>query len=169
MSAKRIATYGMLIALAFVLSYLESLLPSFVAVPGVKLGLTNLVVMVALYRMKPVDAITINIIRIILVGLSFGNAFSLIYSIAGGVLSFIVMYLLKKSNHFSAIGVGVGGAVAHNMAQLFVAAIVMQTAGVVFYLPVLIISGLIAGIAIGVLCGLIISRLPGTSRDFSDN
>ncbi|MCR5098877.1 MAG: Gx transporter family protein [Lachnospiraceae bacterium] len=160
MDAKRVATYGMLIALAMVLSFLESLLPAFVAIPGVKLGLTNLVVMVALFRMKPYDAVIINVIRILLVGFTFGNAFSIIYSLAGGLLSFAVMWVLFKSKRFSSPGVGAAGGVAHNIGQLLVAAVVLRTTGVVFYLPVLLISGLIAGVAIGVISGLVVKRLP---------
>ncbi len=161
MDAKRVATYGMMIALAMVLSFLESMLPAFVAVPGVKLGLTNLVVMVALYKMRPADAVIINIIRILLVGLTFGNAFSLVYSMAGGILSFLVMWILFKSERFSKIGVGAAGGVAHNIGQIIVAMIVMKTTGVAFYLPVLLISGVAAGVIIGILSGLVTSRLPG--------
>ena len=161
MDAKRVATYGMMIALAMVLSFLESMLPAFVAVPGVKLGLTNLVVMVALYKLSPADAVIINIIRIILVGLTFGNAFSLVYSMAGGILSFVVMLLLYKTGRFSEAGVGAAGGVAHNLGQIIVAMIVMKTAGVAFYLPVLIASGLVAGVIIGILSGLVVARLPG--------
>ena len=160
MNAKRVAMYGMMVALAMVLSFLESMLPAFVAVPGVKLGLTNLVVMVALYRMHPSDALIINIIRIILVGLTFGNAFSIAYSIAGGVLSFMVMYILYRSDRFSALGVGAAGGVAHNIGQIIVAMIVMRTTGVAYYLPVLIISGLIAGVVIGLISGMVVKRLP---------
>lgn len=160
MNAGKVATYGMLIALAMVLSFLESMLPAFVAVPGVKLGLTNLVVMVALYRMHPSDALIINIIRIILVGLTFGNAFSIAYSIAGGVLSFLVMYILYRSDRFSAMGVGAAGGVAHNIGQIIVAMIVMRTTGVAYYLLVLIISGLIAGVVIGMVSGMVVKRLP---------
>ena len=162
MESKKVAIYGMLIALAMVLSFLESMLPALVAVPGVKLGLTNLVVMVALYRMKPADAFVINIIRILLVGLTFGNSFSLVYSFAGGALSFIVMLLLFRIREglFSPVGVGAAGGVAHNMGQLIVAAIIMRSAGVGFYIPVLLVSGVIAGAVIGMLSGLVVERLP---------
>ena len=165
MNSKVIATYGMMIALAMVLSFLESMLPAFVAIPGVKLGLTNLVVMVALYRMKPADAVIINVIRIILVGLTFGNAFSMVYSLFGGVISFVVMWALFRTGKFSQTGVGAAGGVAHNLGQIIVAMIVMKTTGVVFYLPVLIASGLIAGVVIGVLCGLVVARLPDPTSD----
>ena len=155
----------MLVALALVLSFLESMLPAFVAIPGVKLGLTNLVVMVALYMMGPGDAFMINIARIILVGLSFGNGYSMIYSLFGGVFSFLVMFFLfviskNKTAVFSPVGVGAAGGVAHNLGQILVAYLVLKSGGVAFYLPVLIISGLLAGTVIGAVSGLVIKRLP---------
>ncbi len=160
----------MLVALAMVLSFLESMLPAFVAIPGVKLGLTNLVVMVALYMMGPKDAFMINMVRIILVGISFGNGYSMIYSLAGGIISFLVMFLLyrisKNGNEagFSPVGVGAAGGVAHNMGQISVAYLILKSGGVVFYLPVLIFSGLVAGTVIGVLSGLVVKRLPDRSK-----
>ena len=165
MNVKKVALYGMLVALAMVLSFLESLIPPVVAIPGVKLGLTNLVVMAALYRMKPGDAFFINIIRIVLSGITFGNGFSLIYSLAGGGLSFFAMwslFRLKKEGKrvFSPVGVGAIGGVTHNIGQLAVAFFVMKTGGVFFYLPPLLISGVISGTVIGIICGLVIKRLP---------
>ncbi len=157
MNAKKVAKYGMLVALAMVLSFLESMLPAFVAIPGVKLGLTNLVVMVALYMMGPADAFIINMVRIVLVGLSFGNGYSMIYSLAGGALSFLVMLILtrkpqkKSESAFSPVGVGAAGGVAHNMGQIIVAYLILKSGGVVFYMPVLVASGMVAGIVIGVL------------------
>ncbi len=161
--SKTVALYGMMVALAMVLAFLESLLPAFVAIPGVKLGLTNLVVMVALYKMRQADALIINIIRIILVGLTFGNAFSMIYSLAGGILSFIIMWLMYRAGEkkaFSAVGVGAAGGVAHNIGQIIIAAFVLKTTGIVFYLPVLLISGLTAGVVIGIISGMVVKRLP---------
>ena len=166
MKSDRIAQYGMLVALAMVLSFLESMLPTFVAVPGVKPGLTNLVVMTALYRMRPRDALIINMVRIVLVGLTFGNAFSIVYSLAGGVLSFFVMWVLYKAKGlFSPVGVGMAGGVSHNIGQIIVAMIVMKTTGVFFYLPVLIISGIASGVVIGFISGLIVERLPSFEPD----
>ena len=151
---------AMLVALAMVLSYIETLIPVFVAVPGVKIGLTNLVVLVALYYMDAKYAFGINMIRILLVAFTFGNAFALMYSLAGGMLSFAVMLLLKKSGAFGYTGVSVGGGVAHNTGQILVAMLVLETSRLIYYLPVLLISGTVAGAVIGIICGEVLRRLP---------
>ena len=163
MKSKKIAYYGLCIALAFVLSYVESLFPTFIAVPGVKLGLTNLVVLIALVKISKKDAFFINMIRILLVGLTFGTAFSLLYSFAGGILSFLVMMLFYGKNRFSVIGVSVAGGVAHNVGQILVAMMALESKALVYYLPVLILSGTLAGVVVGILCGEVVKRLPNHS------
>lgn len=157
---KKIAYYGLLIAVAFVLSYLESLIPVFVSVPGIKLGLTNLVVLLAMEYFGYKEAFGINMIRILLVGFTFGNGFSLIYSLAGGMLSFLIMVLLKKSKRFSLAGISVSGGVSHNIAQILVAAVILDSHALFYYLPILLISGTFAGLVIGLICSEIIKRLP---------
>ncbi len=157
---KKIAFYGLLIALAFVLSYIESLIPVFVAIPGAKLGLTNLVVLVALERFGKKDAFIINMIRILLVGFTFGNTFSLLYSFAGGILSFLIMILLKKTKKFSLVGISVSGGVGHNMGQIIVAAFVLESGALIYYLPFLLVIGTIAGVIVGILSAEILKRLP---------
>ncbi len=156
--AKRIALFGIMVALAFTFSYLESLIPFNFGIPGVKLGLANLVVVVALYVMKPGEAFFIAIIRIFLAGLTFGNVYSLAYSLCGGILSFIVMWLVKRTK-LSVIGVSMMGGICHNIGQITVAAIVMETVRIVYYLPVLIGAGLLTGLLLGVISNLIINRL----------
>ena len=160
MKNKRIATTALLIALAMILSYVETLIPVFVAVPGMKLGLTNLVVLVALVYLDGKYAFGINMLRILLVAFTFGNMFALMYSLAGGMLSFIIMFLLYKSGKFSYIGISVSGGVAHNIGQIFVAMFVLDTASLIYYLPVLLISGVVAGAIIGILGGEVLKRLP---------
>ena len=157
---KKIAFYGLLIALAFVLSYIESLIPVFIAIPGAKLGLTNLVVLVALERFGKRDAFIINMIRILLVGFTFGNTFSLLYSFAGGILSFLIMILLRKTKKFSLVGISVSGGVGHNMGQIIVAAFVLETGALIYYLPFLLVIGTVAGVIIGILSAEILKRLP---------
>lgn len=157
---KTIAIRAMLIAVAFVLSWLEAQIPAFFAVPGMKLGLTNLVVLVALYMLGDKDAIGINLLRILLVGLTFGNAFSLLYSAAGGILSGITMILLKRMNFFSVTVVSIAGGVMHNVGQIIVAMIVLQTLSLAYYLIVLWASGIFAGALIGILSSMVIKRLP---------
>lgn len=157
---KSIAVRGVLVAVAMVLSWLESQIPLFFAVPGMKLGLTNLVVLVALYLLGRKDAIIINFVRIVLVGISFGNAFSMLYSLAGGLLSGGVMILLQRSGRFSVIGVSLAGGISHNIGQILLAMLVLETSYVLYYLPVLWISGIAAGVAVGFLGAKVIKRLP---------
>lgn len=157
--AKKTAYYALCIALAFVFSYLESLIPLNIGAPGIKLGLANLVVVTALYVMGERDAFIISMIRILLCGLTFGGVFSLVYSFAGGVLSFAVMLLAKRSKRLSVLGASVLGAAVHNVGQIAAAAAVMENAGVFYYLPVLLLSGAVTGALIGVLSGTVISRI----------
>ena len=137
-------------ALAMILSYVESLVPYFFAVPGMKLGLTNLVVVYALYLFGTREAFIINVIRIVLVGFMFGNAFSIVYSLAGGVLSFLSMLLTKRSGKFSMTGVSMTGGVFHNIGQIIVAVLVLKNFSITWYLPPLMISGLVTGFLIGI-------------------
>lgn len=159
--AKRAATFGLMIALAFTLSYLESLLPINIGVPGVKLGLANLVTVVALYKLKPGEAFAIALIRIVLAGLTFGNTYSLVYSLCGGLLSFAVMLLVKKTK-LSVIGVSILGGTAHNIGQIAAAAVLMGTSKIAYYLPVLLVAGLLTGFLIGTLSKIIIDRIKTT-------
>ena len=159
MKSKQISRYALLIALAMVLSWLESLVPVSTAVPGMKLGLTNLVVMFALYRMRAADAAAISFLRVFLVSFTFGNAYAFAYSMAGAVLSLLIMLGLKKSGRFSTVGVSIAGGVGHNLGQIIVAALVLETEKIFFYLPVLMVSGMAAGVCIGLLGGIITERL----------
>ena len=159
MKAKNVALYGLLIALALVLSYLESLVPLSFAVPGIKMGLPNIVVVFALYRLRWRDAAVISLVRVLLVSVLFGNVFSLAYSAAGAALSLLVMLLLKSTGKFSETGVSVAGAVAHNAGQILVAVFVLETGRLVYYLPVLCISGTIAGVCIGLVSALLVKRI----------
>lgn len=154
-----VARYGILIALALILSFIESQIPPFVAVPGMKLGLTNIVVLAALYLIDNKSALIINTIRIILVGILFTSLISMLFSIAGGVLSFIVMVLLKRSEKFNIITVSVAGAVAHNVGQIIIAMIVLNSLALGSYFLILWFTGIISGIVIGVASGEVIKRL----------
>ncbi len=159
MNSRKTAHYALLIALAMVLSWLESLVPISAAVPGMKLGLTNLVILFALYRMSAADAAVISLFRVLLVSFTFGNAYAFAYSAAGAVLSLFIMWALKISGKFSTVGVSIAGGVGHNLGQIIVAALVLETEKIFFYLPVLMISGIAAGICIGVIGGMITNRL----------
>lgn len=157
--ARRVALYGMLTALAFILSYVESLVPVTAGIPGVKLGLANLVVVIALYTLDLKGAFVISVVRIVLSGLTFGGLFSMLYSLAGGLLSFAVMAILSRKKVFGTVGVSVCGGVAHNIGQLLVAMAVLETESVWYYFPVLLISGSVAGVLIGLLGGWMTGRV----------
>lgn len=156
--AKRTAYTGLLVAVAFLLSYIESLLPLSLGIPGVKLGLANLAVFAALYITSTKNAFFVSVARIVLVSLTFGNTFSLIYSIAGGMLSLLLMVFCKKSKAFSKVGVSIVGGVSHNIAQIAVAICVLETPELIWYLPALLISGTVAGAIIGLVGALILER-----------
>ncbi len=157
--AKQTAYIGVLAALALILSYLESLIPVFVATPGVKLGLANLVTLAALYRLSVPAAICVSVTRVILSTLLFGNPVGLMYSLAGACLSLIVMIILKWTKVFGITGVSVAGAVSHNVGQLAVAAVLLDNKVLFAYLPVLVFFGLAAGVLIGLLAAWLISKI----------
>ena len=146
MSAKKTAFYGMFLALALVAGYIEQLIPINLGIPGVKLGLANIVTM-------------ISVLRILLSGFLFGSGFAMVYSAAGAAMSMLVMALLKKTKKFSSVGVSVAGGIFHNVGQIIVAMIVLETKALAYYLPILILSGLVAGILIGILSGILTKRL----------
>ncbi len=159
---KQVARYALLVALAMVLSWLESLIVFPGLLPGMKVGLTNLVVIFALYRMSLRDAAAISLVRVLLVSMTFGSAYSFAYSLAGAVLSLAVMAGLKKLDKFSILGVSIAGGVCHNMGQLLVAMAVLGTARLGWYLPWLLVSGVAAGTATGAVGGLVVNRIkPG--------
>ncbi len=146
---QKIALNGALAALAMILSYVEMQIPAFFAVPGVKLGLTNIVVLVALYVLGEKNAFFINVVRIVVVSMLFGNIMGFAFSIAGGMLSTLVMILLKKTSRFSVTGVSVAGGISHNVGQIIVAMILLNTKAIIWYLPILWISGIVSGAVIG--------------------
>lgn len=157
--AQSVARYGLLIALAFIFSYIEAMIPVPLPVPGIKLGLANLVTIVGLYTVGITGTAVVSIVRIVLAGFTFGNLFSMIYSLAGGIFSLLVMIAVRKSGWFGKTGVSVLGGVAHNIGQLVVAAWVTKTAGVFVYLPALLTAGVAAGAVIGLLAGLVVERV----------
>lgn len=159
---KKIAKMGMLVAVAFVLSYIEAMLPLNLGVPGIKAGLSNIVTVFSLYYFSPGMALGIAITRIVLCGLTFGSMPGLLYSLAGGILSFIVMVILKKTGKFSVYGVSVAGGVFHNIGQILVAIAVLQNKMVAYYLPFLLVAGVIAGVVVGILAAVLIKRFKDT-------
>ena len=157
-AAKTAALMGVLVAVAFVLSYVEMVLHFSVGIPGVKLGLCHIVTLFALYRIGPKAAVFTCFVRIFLNAWLFGNAMVLAYSAAGAILSLAVMMILYRLPLFSPVGVSLAGGISHNIGQILCAAILMQTAGLVWYLPVLLVSGCLSGVTVGFISGWIMSR-----------
>lgn len=157
--SRHAARYALLTALAMVLSWLESVLPFPAAVPGMKLGLANLAVLFTLYQLGLREAASVSLVRVMLVSMTFGNAYSFAYSFAGAALSLAVMALLKKTGKFSVLGVSIAGGVSHNVGQVLVAMAVLGTARLAWYLPALLVSGTAAGAAIGAVTGIVVSRV----------
>lgn len=155
----RVAYFGVFTALALIFSYVETLIPLQIGIPGVKLGLANLIIVVALYKLNIKEVYTLSVVRVLLAGFLFGNYFSIIYSLAGGLLSVSIMALLKKKGGFSIIGISVAGGVFHNLGQLVVAMIVVETYSVAYYFPVLLVAGLITGLLIGIIAREMLKRL----------
>lgn len=155
----RVAYFGVFTALALIFSYVETLIPINFGIPGVKLGLANLIIVVALYKLPLQEVYLLSIVRILLSGFIFGNYFSILYSLAGGLLSLSVTALLKRRNSFSVMGISVAGGVFHNVGQMTVAMLVVETFSVAYYFPVLMIAGLVTGLLIGVLSNEMLKRL----------
>ncbi len=155
----RVAYFGVFTALALIFSYVETLIPISFGIPGVKLGLANLIIVIALYKMKLKEAYLLSVVRVLLSGLIFGNYFSILYSLAGGLLSLTVMAFLKKRDGYSIMGISIAGGVCHNIGQLAVAAFVVETFHVFYYVPVLLIAGSATGLLIGILAGHMLNRL----------
>ena len=148
---KKIANMAMLVVLAMIFSYVESLIPINFGVPGMKLGIANLVTVTGIYFLALPEILLVVVMRVLLIGFMFGNGMSIIYSLAGGILSVLVMTLLKKAKGFSEVGVSIAGGIAHNIGQLIVAAIVVENMKLVYYLPALLIAGTITGCLFGML------------------
>lgn len=156
---KKVATCAVLVALAMIFSYIEAVLPIPFGVPGVKLGLANLVVVTGFYILRPGEVFLVSAVRILLSSLLFGNALSLLYSLAGGTLSFFVMLGLKHVKGFSVAGVSLAGGVAHNIGQIAVAAWVVKNTAVLYYLPALTAAGVAAGLLMGILASRVLAVL----------
>ena len=157
--AGRITRLALLTAIALTIFLAEAQLPV-IPIPGVKLGLPNLAIVFALYRLGWKDACAVSLVRVVLVALLFGNGAALAYSIAGAALSLALMGLLKRTGKFSSVGVSVAGGVAHNAGQILVAMALLETSRLAWYLPVLWISGMIAGVLVGIVSGVLVKRVP---------
>ena len=158
-NTRRLTFLALTVSFALILSFVESRIPAFVAIPGVKVGLANIAVIFTLYKFGIKEAAAVSAVRVLLVSTLFGSPISFIYSVAGAVLSLTVMFLLKKLTPLSEVTVSVAGGVMHNIGQIGAASIMLGTNVVVYYLPFLLLSGTIAGIAVGVASALLIKKV----------
>lgn len=158
-NTKKLTLSALFCASALILSYIESLIPPFFAVPGIKLGLANIATVYLLYKLGFKYAFTVSLLRVALSCLLFGSMLTLAYSLSGAVLSLVIMWLLKKISAFSEVGVSIAGGITHNTAQILVACVIMETSQIVYYLPALLISGTVTGAVIGIGGALLIKKL----------
>ncbi len=149
---------GLTIALAMIMSYIEVLVPLSFAVPGIKMGLANIVIIFVLYKIGIKEAVIVSLIRVFLVSMLFSGIMAMAYSISGAVLSLSVMWILKKTDKFSFVGVSIAGGIMHNIGQIIMAMIILGTEQIAIYLPVLIITGTATGVVIGIVSGLVVNR-----------
>ena len=159
MKTKKITVTALTVTLAMILSFVESQIPAFVAIPGVKMGLANIAVVFALYKLGWKEAVAVSLIRVFLVSLLFGTGASLFYSAAGAVLSLTGMIGLKATKLFSSVAVSVAGGVLHNVGQIGMACLLLETDVLRYYLPFLALSGILAGVVIGVVAALMVKRI----------
>lgn len=157
---RKTAYLGLFATVAIIFGYVESLIPVFAGIPGVKIGLANLAILFILDRYSWREAALVSVVRILVIGFMFGNLFSIVYSLAGTALSLTVMNFLKKHSEFSLIGISVAGGVTHNIGQLIVAMIVVSNTSLMVYAPALLVAGVLAGVAIGVLVKEVLGRVP---------
>lgn len=157
---RKVAYFGVLLSLSLILGYVESLFPFGFGIPGVKLGLANLVTMAALFCLGAGQAILLSVLRVILSGILFGNVFAIVYSLSGAAFSLIIMILLKKTKKFSVLGVSIAGGVAHNIGQIILASFLMENKAFFYYIPVLLVVGTVTGMLIGVGSNEVMKRLP---------
>ncbi len=161
---KRVAFCGMFTAVAIIMGYIESFIVIPGLLPGMKLGLANCVILFVLMRYGLTSAALVSLVRIIVVNSLFGNMTAAAFSLAGAALSIFVMSLLKKSGRFSTVGMSIAGGVAHNLGQVLVAMLIFDNVGMFCYFPMLIVAGVAAGVFVGILAGLVISKMDKVTK-----
>lgn len=156
---KKTAYLGLLCAAAMILGYIESLFPVLAGVPGMKIGLPNLAIVMVMYLYSWKEAAMVSIVRILVIGFLFGNAFSIAFSLAGGMLSLLCMELARRFGKFGCAGVSMVGGVMHNAGQIVIAILIVENVKIGYYFPVLMITGLITGILIGIVSNILVRRM----------
>ncbi len=159
MNIKKISFISIFTTLALIMSYIEMQIPTFIMIPGVKLGLANIVIVVVLYKYGLKESVIINLLRIAIINTLFGSVISFIYAFIGGFLSLFMMFLLKICNKFSYVFVSIMGGISHNIGQIIVAVIITNTKEILYYLPVLILFGIISGVIIGIISAVILKKI----------
>lgn len=157
--SRKTAFIGMYAAIAIVLSYIEMLLPITIGIPGAKPGFANIIIVFAIYSVGGVSAFIINFIRILIIGMMFGNFVSIAFSICGALVSLMVMLLVKRIKGIHPLGVSICGGVSHNLGQILAASFLVKNYSILYYLPMLMIAGVLSGIIIGIVSGLMLKRL----------
>ena len=158
-SARMVARVALMASLALIFSYVEAIIPYNPGIPGIKLGIANVVTVIALYKYGWKEAVSVSVIRIVIAGLLFNGAFGMLYSLTGAAVSLAGMILLKKTDLFSVTGVSMAAGVLHNLGQLLVAAALIEDLRIFFYFPVLMFSGIAAGILVGIVSDIVLRRL----------
>lgn len=162
---KKTAYLGIMLALALICSYVEALIPIPLGIPGIKLGLANIVIVFALYSMGIKEALLLSVMRVTISGFMFGNVVAIAYSLTGGLLSLLVMYLLKKTEKLSCISISIAGGIFHNIGQLIIAAVLVDNYYVLYYVLVLMIAGFITGACIGIVAQEVLIRIGKQIRE----
>ena len=161
MKTKKMTFLALFTALAMVLSFVETFFtPMIQGIPGIKMGLPNIAIMFILYRVGWKEASIVSIVRVVLVSMIFGNVETMLYSLAGAILSLVVMILMKTFTKFSHPSISVVGGIFHNLGQILMACLITKTPQIFTYLPVLIISGTAAGVLVGLVAGMLEQRVP---------
>ncbi len=158
-NTRRLTALSLTVSFALILSFIESRIPAFVAIPGIKVGLANIAIIFTLYKFGIKEAIAVSLVRVCLMATLFGSPVSFVYSLTGAALSLCVMLILKKLTPLSEVAVSVSGGVMHNIGQICAASVMLGTNVVMYYLPFLLLSGTIAGIAVGVASGILIKKV----------
>lgn len=156
---RKMTFLALTVSFALILSFVESRIPAFVAIPGIKVGLANIAVIFTLYKFGIKQAVAVSAVRVLLVSMLFGSPISMIYSLTGAVLSLTVMCLLKKLTPLTEVTVSVAGGVTHNIGQIGAASVMLGTNVVIYYLPFLLLSGTIAGVVVGIASGMLIRKV----------
>ena len=159
MKSKKLIILSMILCISLILSYIDSLIPYNFVIPGIKMGLCNIAIIFTLYKFGYKETILISLLRVLIMAILFNNGLTFFYSLSGAVLSLIVMIILKKFNIFDEYGVCISGAISHNIGQLLCAYFLLKTSSIIYYLPYLLLSGLISGLLVGILSLVIIKRV----------